>query len=141
MSPPFRIELESETPPLAQGKIVIGEFAERFEADLTYWQPEAYRAQWRAAVTAILQGAERSALIASMPDPAQANFIPLWPLYREGERVLVQHHIHFLAEHPAPFDPAQVGSVVPDRATESDDGDPISEWETSLDALRAFLAS
>lgn len=60
---------------LATGRLELDEFAESFEASVLTWDRSDYRRSWREAVTAIMEGRDRSALVTSMHEPSTANFI------------------------------------------------------------------
>jgi hypothetical protein len=124
----------------AYGEIRIGSFRERFESDLSFWSTSDYERQWRTGASRILQ-TDRAALITSMGDPSSANFIRWWPMYRQGEMVIFHEHLLFLEELTTPFDPEMTEKFVRDRETLTEDGQPISEWTTSLDTIRAFLTA
>ncbi|SFC82503.1 hypothetical protein SAMN05421773_106174 [Streptomyces aidingensis] len=144
----FSIELDAETlfrdpdseGPEAVGTIRIGEFTEAFRASLAYWSADDYRRSWRLAYHRLESADDAiSCLITSITDPATSNFVFCWPLYREGEQVFVQNSVIFLDELTEAFDPEAPWASVGPRETITEDGDEISEWHTSMDALRAFF--
>ena len=122
------------------GAITIGSYVERFVAATEYWDITRYRYHWHEAITRILQGSVKSALITSMYDPAVANFIYWWPMYRLGQIVQFQNHILFLNELEQ-FDPNDPFHFVPERITINDDGEKISEWSASIEDLERFLSN
>ncbi len=124
---------------LAYGRIRVGDFDERFEMDLSYWDVPRYEQQWRDAILRLLQGIEKSCLISAMGDPGTANFIVWWPVYRVEEVIHVQNHILFLDGLAQSLDPSDPYGLVPERRIESCDGERISEWTTTLDAVRRFV--
>jgi hypothetical protein len=141
----FAIELlEQDGPPgeSARGRITVGDFAEEFEASLTYWSADDYHASWQAALS-VLAATESatSCLISSLTDPATSNFVFCWPLYRDGDDVYVQSSLIFLENLPGTFDAARPWLYVQPRATVDDDGNRISEWRTDMTAIRQFMAS
>lgn len=143
----FTIELGESVPDLepgdsaVYGSIVIDDFQERFHASTTYWSKDDYVKQWVAALEDITGESKKnsSALVASMYDPSHANFIVCWALYREGDAVFVQNRILMLNELTGEFDIKELGQYVGERKTITDDGDKISEWTTSVDALQECL--
>jgi len=123
------------------GIITIGCYVERFVAAIGYWNASRYRRHWQQAITRIVQGAATSTLITSMYDPAVANFICWWPMYRLGHTVQFQNHILFLNELQTPFDPNDPFRFVPERTIVNNDGEQISEWSASLVDLECFLTT
>ncbi len=106
---------------------------------IAYWSPDDYQRQWREGVRRILAGEPRSGLITSLYDPATARFIEWWPLFRDGDVVFVQNHLLFLDKLHGPFDPNDPYRHVRERRIVNDEGVRISEWRTTVEALRRFL--
>lgn len=123
------------------GLITIGSYVERFVASIAHWDVTHYRRHWRQAITRIVQGSVTSALITSMYDPAVANFIYWWPMYRLGDTVQFQNHILFLNELETPFEPNDPFRFVPERVVINSDGEKISEWSASIADLESFLTN
>lgn len=141
----FAIELLDEpAPDLEAGRvgiITIGAYVERFSAAMAYWDASRYRRHWLQALTRIVHDSDTSTLITSLYDPAVANFIYWWPIYRVGHTVHFQNHILFLSELDTPFDPNDPYRFVPERMIINSDGDRISEWSTSIADLEYFLST
>ena len=138
----FSVELLDESPSEDRlGLITIGSYVERFVCPMEYWDATRYRLHWRQAITRIIQGSGTSALITSMYDPALANFIYWWPMYRMGQTVQFQNHILFLSELEAPFDPNDPFRSIPERRIVDTDGEEISEWSATIADLEGFLAN
>jgi hypothetical protein len=137
----FAIELVGQDPATesARGRITLGDFAEEFDADLTYWDTGDYQRSWHQALT-VLETDDKatSCLVSSITDPATSNFIFCWPLYRDGDDVYVHNAIIFLEELTVPFDPARPWLSVQPRETVDEDGNRISEWRTDMDEIRRF---
>ncbi|CAL9560575.1 hypothetical protein [Streptomyces sp. enrichment culture] len=108
---------------------------------LSYWGVDEYRASWTRALQVLVQGASdaTSCLVASITDPASSNFVFCWPLYRSGSIVHVQNAIIFLDELQEEFVPAEPWRFVQPRSTIDDDGQEISEWQTTVSEVMAFL--
>lgn len=123
------------------GLLTIGSYVERFVASTTYWDVSRYRRHWQQAITRIVQGALKSTLITSMYDPAVANFIYWWPMYRLGDTVQFQNHILFLSELETPFDPNDPFRFVPERMIINSDGERASEWSASIADLEGSLSN
>ncbi|MGH7193160.1 MAG: nucleotidyltransferase domain-containing protein [Candidatus Saccharimonadales bacterium] len=110
------------------GTVTIGDFEERFESSVEFWSEAQYELQWAKAIHRLISGAAESALITSITSAATANFLFWWILYRVDQHVHFQHHVLFLSELSGAFDPENPYQHIPQRATTSDDGAPISEW-------------
>lgn len=144
----FAIELQSQRgagagnggSAWAYGSITIGDFTETFIVPLGFWDESEYRRSWRQAFE-VLNANPRSAscLMTSMTDPRNSNFLACWPMYREGEDVYIQNAIIFPGETGEAFNPAMPWNHVPPRRAIDEDANKISEWITSMDALREFF--
>ncbi|MEU9179133.1 hypothetical protein AB0C90_20170 [Streptomyces sp. NPDC048550] len=144
----FAIEVESQeasgdmTGSLTEavGRIVIGDFVETFRVPLGFWSESDYRRSWRQAFDALKDGLNsRSCLLVSMTDPENSNFLTCWPMYRDGENVYIQNAIIFLGELELGFDTGEPWASIGPRCTIDEDGNKISEWETSMDSVRNFF--
>ncbi len=124
----------------ARGYLLIGEHRESFIASQHFWGKSDYEKHWKKALSRILEGESRSCLITSLYDPATANFIEWWPIYGRRGSILVQNHLLFLADLKEEFDIDDPFRFVPDHSAVSEDGERISEWIVSLDAVRKFIA-
>ncbi len=85
------------------GRITIGSFVERFECVLDYWRKEDCEVHWCAALSRLVAGSDRTALITSISNPASANFFTWWPFYRENQTAFVQNQMLFLDLLAAPL--------------------------------------
>lgn len=121
------------------GVITIGAFQERFIASLDYWAAKDYLQHWKQAVNRIVHGSTPSCLVTSMHDPATANFIVWWPMYRVGSVVCIQNQVLFLDSLSSPFNQDDPFSQVSERVVVNEDGEKISEWVISVKDLEAFL--
>jgi CdiI N-terminal domain len=130
-------DIASVAPGCRCGEICIGEFRERFASDMTFWTKEQYERQWLGAASLILI-ATKAALVTSVTEPATSNFVRLWVMYREDDTVTFQEQICLLADLGAGFDPERAECAARPRQHTSEDGEPISEWTTTLHAIRAF---
>lgn len=130
------------SPPQALGQIRVGEFAETFLMSLTCWTVDDYRSSWDKAMRR-LEGARdaTSCLVASITDPAVTNFLPCWPMYRDGNDVYVQNSIIFLDQLDEPFDVWEPWRYVEARQSVDEDGNRISQWATSVSEVRRFRES
>ncbi|MFF9675143.1 hypothetical protein ACF1GS_26135 [Streptomyces eurythermus] len=107
--------------------------------DLTYWNVGQYQTSWARSLRILERGDDTaSGLITSITDPANSNFIFCWPLYRSGEIVYIQNSIIFLTELEEDFNPAEPWRFVEPRSTVDEEGNEISEWQTTISEIRRF---
>lgn len=123
------------------GLIRINSYVERFIAAIDYWDVKDYRRHWQQALTRIITDSPTSVLVTSMVNPAVANFIYWWPMYRVGDSVYFQNHILFLDELGISFDPEDPFRFVPERTVVNQDGERISEWSASIADLEFFSSN
>ena len=122
-------------------EIRISDFSERFVAPIEQWMLEDYDQQWKIAATRIIQGAVKGYLMASMRDPEKSDFVSVYAMYREGERVYVQNQIIICRGNEETIRSGDLSSLVNDREIETEDGERISEWKTSIEELKRFVES
>jgi hypothetical protein len=121
------------------GEIVIGAFRERFSLDQSDWSSADYVASWRSAVAELLAGAPAVALMTSSARPETELVRRAWTLYRQAETIFVQDRLFVPADHAFALDTTgRVVDLAP-RETMSETGEPISQWETTVEALSDFL--
>lgn len=145
----FAIEFKSDAAPHRQpsepgsryGQITLGDFRETFISVQTFWDAARYEVHWREALDRIVRDGRDSCLITSIAGPDKSHILFWWPLYRDGDSVLVQNSILFLDDLPERFNPERPFRSVPVRTTVSEDGDPISEWRVSVADVEAFARS
>ncbi len=121
------------------GQITLGRFTERFESPLHYWDRGNYEQQWYSAASRVLSDSKRVALVTAMYDPAIANFLMWWAIYREENYAFFQNQLFFLDKLTIPFDIARIDELVRPRQTVNEDGRQISEWSVPLEELESFL--
>jgi hypothetical protein len=131
---------DAEDPLVAIGELQLGEHSEYFESVLEFWRLEDYQRSWAAGLRRLLGGTSVSCLATSMIDPPTANFVEVWPLYRDGEDVYVQNQLIFMDHLTHEFDPAAPWESVRPRAVVNEGGQKIQEWRVSLDDVREFYA-
>ncbi len=103
----------------ARGRITLGEFSEEFVAPLVFWKVDDYRRQWREAAERILNGCERSCFVAAMRESPLDGVIFLWPAYRDGEVVYIQHRLVLPELAKGSFDTLNPYGQVDERRTAS----------------------
>jgi hypothetical protein len=123
----------------ARGRITLGEFSEEFVAPLIFWTPDDYRKQWHEAAERILNGSERSCFVAAMRKSPLDGVIFLWPAYRDGDVVYVQHKLLLPEFVKGSFDTSNPYAQVDERRTMSEEGEQISEWRVSVEDIARFL--
>jgi hypothetical protein len=137
----FDIEFIAEEPELQEegwwglwGRTTLGDYSERFLAPLDRWQRGDYERQWIEAAERLLHESDRTGF------STQAGRF-WWTMWRQGERVYVHEELltpERLATLTA-FDGAPY-ALIEDRATRTEDGAPISEWELTVADVQAFVA-
>ena len=123
----------------ARGRITLGEFSEEFVAPLVFWMVDDYRRQWHEAAERILNGCERSCFVAVMRESPLDGAIFLWPAYRDGEVVYIQHKLVLPELVKSRFDTSNPYAQVDEWRTTSEEGEPISEWRVSVGDMARFL--
>jgi hypothetical protein len=98
-----------------------------------------YRRSWLQGLLSVLEGNDYAALITSLSNPRTANFITWWPFYRALSMLHFQEHLLFLDDLSTPFDVNDPFCHVPKYRIANDEGDPISEWNVSVDDVRIFV--
>lgn len=132
---------DEHDPLVAIGELRLGGVREYFESVLGYWELDDYAQIWANGLRRILGGASISCLATSVTNPSSANFVEVWPLYREGIYVYVQNRFVFLDQLTHEFDPKAPWESVGPRSVVNEDGQRISEWRVGLDDIRYFLDS
>jgi hypothetical protein len=132
---------DKQDPFVALGELTLGEDREHFGSVLGFWGVNDYEESWLAALRRLVSGASISCLATSVIDPSNANFLEVWPLYREERDVYVQNSLIFPDQLSHEFNPAAPWESVDPRSVVDEDGQLISEWRVSLDDIREFLES
>lgn len=130
---PVNIEGECVLP----ASIIIDTFSEIMNIPLTYWSIDDYKLSWLRSLEEGLETKKHSALVTSMYDPENTNFIFTWVLYFSDDNVFIQNKILFLDECPG-FTPETINNFTEPRTTYNEDGIEISEWITYLDCVIDF---
>jgi hypothetical protein len=141
MKPLFRIEpLEPEEGALPRGRIQISRFVEDFELDES-WDPPTYARHWRAELARLVAGAPAVALTTWAAPSSELANRRAWVLYRAGEMVFVREHLFPAGELPVEVSAEGAILTILPRSALSEDGDRISEWRTTIQAIRDFLGT
>ena len=114
------------------GEIRVGSFVERFPVYPFDGSAEDVAARWKGELRLLIDGASAVGL------PTASNMT--WVLYRAGNEVLVRQMLMLPGVGPRL---ARGGKVVdiPERTAVNEDGDRISEWAASIEAVSAFVAA
>jgi hypothetical protein len=105
------------------GEIVVGDFREVFSCYPAGAPVDDLPSLWRAELAALVSG-QRVALLRH--DPRFA-----WVVYREREECFVQQRLSMDGEFHG---------LLP-RVVTTEEGEPVSEWRTSLAAVRKYLGA
>jgi hypothetical protein len=124
----------------ARGRIVLGNFAEEFLANLHEWTQPEYREHWNRSILSMLEGEKNAVLIMSFNLPAVASHLEWWALYRVEERIFVQNQLILFDDLKSEFDVNRAVESLRDHRLQTDEGVRISEWSVSMDDLRTFVA-
>lgn len=122
-------------------RIRIGDFSERLCLDLSHWSVADYEAHWLRGVRSIISGtADACPLVTAMRHPVKARFVLRWLLYRDEEDVRVYQQMVFRKRWRWSMDLASTVDEVPAESWLAEDGEPVSVWHTTIDALVSFEA-
>lgn len=105
------------------GEITIGDFSERFACHPYSRRVDEFEAAWCEELDRLVRGAPFVVLV---HDPRFA-----WIVYRDGSRCYIQQRFSLDGR----FD-----DIAP-RCTHTEDGEKISEWETTITEFERFLDS
>lgn len=136
---PERVPPELSEAPAQFGRIELGTFRERFMSLTTFWSADDYRAHWRAAVGYIVETGRDACLITSLHDPAESDLLFWWPMYRIDEKVCIRSGMLLFEQLDRPFRIDDAYTFVRPREVHTTEDEPVSEWEVSIEDLRAFL--
>jgi len=105
-----------------RGRITLGDFSEQFISPIVFWKVADYERHWREAAQRLLGGTERSCFVTAMYASPADGVIFMWPAYRRGEDVFLQHRLllpqHVIGDFDSSDPYAQVGA----HETKSADG-------------------
>ncbi|WP_338457883.1 hypothetical protein [Pantoea sp. Nvir] len=132
------VDVEGEC--VLPASIIIDEFSEVINIPLSYWDIEDYKDSWLKSLEEGLANKKHAALVVSMYEPEDANFIFTWVLYFSGEEVIVQNKVLFLDEYPG-FTVNRINDFIEPHITHNEDGMKISEWSTDLKSVLTFFNS
>lgn len=114
------------------GEIRVGSFVERFAIYPFAGDVESMAARWSDGLRSLLGGATAVGL------PTACNMT--WVLYRSGSNVFVQQMLMLPGIGPQLLPDGTVGQIPP-HAEFNEDGQRISQWDTTIEAVAAFVAA
>jgi hypothetical protein len=127
-------------PPFVTGNLIIGNESEIIEIPLDFWSISEYMEQWIEAIIRLMR-MPNSVLVLGMSDPSDPKHaLYLWPMYRVKKLVYIQNKFVDYNDIPKPFLLQDIYNSVGDRKQYDDDGNLISEWCTTTDEIKEFLA-
>jgi hypothetical protein len=126
-------------PPLQCLRLTLGAATEHMEADLSTWSRSDYHKHWLYELNGIVSTRDRGALITSMHDPKMARFVVTWPMWRKSGLIHFQNKLLFMETLHPRFDPVDVVDYIGEHSSRSREGERISEWIVSVDAISNFL--
>jgi hypothetical protein len=114
------------------GELRVGSFVERFTVYPFEGSVEEVAARWNDELRLLVNGASAVGL------PTASNMT--WVLYRVGNEVLVRQMLMLPGVGPKLVRGGRVVEI-PERTNVNEDGDRISEWTTTVEAVSAFVAA
>lgn len=138
----FKIEILNETAidnEEVTARITIGDFSESFLLTLKYFKVEEYYNHWYTSLKELLRGESAVALMEWLAPGDEQLYRKSWILYRLGERIFIQEKLFIPGSNETVFDKNGVPVTIPKREVYTEDGDKISEWETTFSDIYFFL--
>jgi len=123
------------------GIIQIGDFDERFNVPIEMWSIPDYKRQWREGIERFLAGEISSCLVVGMRNPLRGVFINTWSMYVDREQVVFQNQILLCKQIRRRFTGHNFYDFIEPRETQTEDGEPISEWTVCRNAIVEYLKS
>lgn len=125
----------------AIGTIVIGDFEETFSAALDVLSKRDYLGHWLEAAQRLEKGRSDSAIITSFADRGGEIIGMWWPLYALESGLIAVHNGLIFRDIVGPrFSVLCCYDYVGPHETTNEDGERISEWNTTFDDLAEFAA-
>ena len=128
---------EDESGRYRRGEIILGDWREEFLAPIGEWSEADYEREWLRSAQRLLNGSMRVGFVHHMAHAGASHHF-MWQAWREGERVFLQERLLVAADLPATFRPNDPDGVVEERMETTEDGEPISQWQVDLAAIRAY---
>jgi hypothetical protein len=122
---------------IAMGFIQIGKFEERFELTLDYWNAETYLQKWNEALHKLVEHRQPVALLTRMLDAQSCDYLRAWTFFPEGDSVFIREQLFVHPARKVKFDSDEHIVNLKRRETTT----RVSEWKTTLSAIKAALKS
>jgi hypothetical protein len=122
-------------------KIKIGDLEESFTLSFEYSNINDYLSQWYSALSDLLKHYNSVALMQSLIPNNEKRFRRGWVLYKAKEIVYIQDRLFPTEYDGIQFDKKGVPLSIPQREIYTEEGDKISEWQTTLSDVYFFLES
>ena len=119
------------------GFIQIGNFEERFEVVLHYWNSDTYLKKWSEALRRLVERRRPVALLTRMLDPQSCDYLRAWTFFPEGDSVFIREQLFVHPAKKVKFDSDEHIVNLKRRETTT----KVSEWKTTLGAIKAALKS
>ncbi|MCP5468096.1 MAG: hypothetical protein H7A32_02370 [Deltaproteobacteria bacterium] len=136
ISQPFMREGEK----FCYGEITIGDYSEKFEIPLSYWEIEDYQYQWKSAIKILLEKKGEVVLVKSVKKPEEEKCILWWMLRYQGEHD-IRVHKEMVILDGEDFLLGKNHSNIYRRGDSEVKaiGPVINEWKVTIDELKEFL--
>lgn len=133
----FSIRVESDDP--AVGRIRIGDFVESFDLNCSLWSCADYQRSWSMELQRLVGGSRPVVVLWTWRCPVPSVGTQRgWICFLEGSHVFIQERLFVPDAHDADLD--DDGNLIArPREEVSEDGSPISQWETTVGAIESFL--
>jgi len=122
-------------------RIKIGDFEESFVLSLMFFTLKDYLSQWYSALNALLKNQNSVALMYWLVPGNKKLFRRGWIFYKVGEIVYIQDRLFPTDFDEVTFDEMGIPTSIPKREIYTEEGDKISEWQTTLSDIYFFLES
>jgi hypothetical protein len=138
MAASFSIRLDPSDS--SRGEIRVGPFCESFDLEPCCWSGSEYQSSWTRSLRRLVASSHGSVALFTWRHKSDVcGAQRAWVLFRLGSEVFIQERIFVPGEHRVGFDADDQAVDLAPRETRSDNGHPISEWQTSIDAILAFM--
>ncbi|MFU2048674.1 hypothetical protein [Avibacterium gallinarum] len=123
-----------------QAKIIINEFSEALHIPISYWNIADYISNWKNSLTKGFLNKKDSALLTTVYNLTETNFLQSWILYYSTETIYIQNYIFFLDEH-RDLNLKNINDFIPPRDILTEEGERISEWKVRNTDILEFYKS
>lgn len=114
------------------GEIRVGSFVERFAVYPFAGPVDSVAGRWSEELRSLLTG------ISAVGLPTASNMT--WVLYRSGPKIIVQQMLMLSGVGPQLLQDGKVANIPPHTEV-NEDGNRISQWATTVEAVSAFVCT